>query len=112
MLFMSERRFEETLYKALEKERKLEEVRRDLCYLMVRVEQLGCRLPSRIEYENGNINLENLKCTRGGVFESPNDNPSPVVYPTWLEWLRDNLSTPIPEEIAKKLGVEPVKEDG
>ena len=43
------------------------------------------------------------------VLQFLKDNPKPV-YPTWLEWLRDNASKPIPEEIAKKLGVEPVKE--
>ena len=112
MLFMSERRFEETLYKALEKERKLEEVRRDLCCLMVRIEQLGCSLPTYIEYKEGSIDLENLKCTRNEVLKSPNGNLSPVVYPTWIDWLRDNASKPIPEGIAKVLGIEPVKGDG
>lgn len=38
-------------------------------------------------------------------------NPTPV-YPTWIDWLRDNASKPIPEDIAKKLGVEPISEKG
>ena len=44
------------------------------------------------------------------VLQFLKDNPTPV-YPTWLDWLRENVSKPIPEEIAKKLGVEPVKDD-
>jgi hypothetical protein len=42
------------------------------------------------------------------VLQFLEDNPTPV-YPTWLDWLRDNVSKPIPEEIAKKLGVEPIE---
>jgi hypothetical protein len=45
----------------------------------------------------------------GEVLQFLKDNPDPV-YPTWIEWLRDNGSKPIPEEIAKMLGVEPVNE--
>jgi hypothetical protein len=42
------------------------------------------------------------------VLQFLEDNPTPV-YPTWIEWLRDNGSKPIPEEIAEELGIEPIE---
>ena len=43
------------------------------------------------------------------------ENPEPVVYPTWGTWLsekydydlREIMYTPIPADIAQKLGIEP-----
>ena len=45
------------------------------------------------------------------VLQFLENHPDPV-YPTWLDWLRDNSSKPIPEEIAKKLGIEPIEPRG
>ena len=45
------------------------------------------------------------------VLQFLKDHPTPV-YPTWLDWLRDNASKPIPEEIAKKLGIAPIEPRG
>lgn len=53
--------------------------------------------------------MEHLMDMEAEVLQFLKDHPDPV-YPTWLDWLKDNASKPIPEEIAKKLGVEPVKE--
>lgn len=38
-------------------------------------------------------------------------NPEPKLpkYPTWYEYFRDNKDYPIPEAIAKQLGLEPIK---
>lgn len=54
------------------------------------------------------LSLKTLKETETEVLQFQKDHPTPV-YPTWLDWLRDNASKPIPEEIAKKLGVEPIE---
>lgn len=63
-----------------------------------------CRYSYRV------LSLETLKAVETEVLQFLKDNPTPV-YPTWLDWLRDNASKPIPKEIAEKLGVEPVKEE-
>ena len=52
---------------------------------------------------------ENFMGIEDEVLQFLEYHPTPV-YPTWLDWLRDNVSKPIPEDIAKKLGVEPVQE--
>lgn len=38
-----------------------------------------------------------------------NPEPKPPKYPNWYEYLGANASKPIPEEIAKLLGLEPIK---
>lgn len=38
-----------------------------------------------------------------------NPEPKPPKYPTWFEYFRDNKYYPIPEAIAKQLGLEPIK---
>lgn len=45
------------------------------------------------------------------ITEWANAHPEPKVpkYPTWVEYFRDNKDYPIPEEIAKLLGIKPIK---
>ena len=68
------------------------------------------KFPSTYEfcrYSCRALSLETLKSTETEVQQFLKDHPDPV-YPTWIDWLRDNASKPIAKDIAKKLGIEPI----
>ena len=54
------------------------------------------------------LSLETIKSIETEVLQFLKDHPAPV-YPTWLDWLKDNVSKPIPDEIAEELGIEPIE---
>ena len=68
---------------------------------------------------SGKINRTEYDCD-GFIQECPKEaeniiqawakaNPEPPKYPTWYEYFRDNKDYPIPEAIAKQLGIKPIE---
>ena len=80
------------------------------CYVCDACEKKFPTINEICRYSHNVLKLKTFKGIETEVQQFLKDHPEPI-YPTWIDWLRDNGSKPIPEEIAKKLGVEPVKEE-